>query len=70
MEQISQLGELMKVWGTSLEYRSNIIQTTFIKGLPSRLHLSAYTTQEGLDELVSTIFQMVYIQKRNRMRRQ
>lgn len=37
MEHIFQFGELVYVLGTSLVYGSDVIQVTFVKGLPPRL---------------------------------
>lgn len=65
MEHNSQFGERVNVLGTSLGYGSDIIQATFIKGLPPRLQHFAYTTQGGLDELVSATSQVVDVQRKS-----
>jgi len=54
-ESTSQFGERVNVLGTSLGLDKDMIQATFIKGLPNRLQSYAYTIQGGFDELVAAM---------------
>lgn len=62
-ETVDKFGERVHVLGTSLGYGMDLIQATFIKGLPQRLQTYAFTTQGGFDELVSAMMHVAETQK-------
>ena len=63
-ETVAKLGEIVQLLGSSLAISKDMIQATFIQGLPKGLQVFAYTNRGSFDELVSAIDHISTTQRR------